>query len=842
MPYDASDDFQALTAGYTGGQNAPSASPAPVNLPSFATGNLPQLQVPTAGYGAQGRQAGANGRLNGEMMYHYLTSQGATKNEAALLTSAAHSESGFNPNITHDQGIGYGLFGHNGARLMAMKDFSDKTQQPLQDWRTQAQFALQELRSRPEGELANAAQTPQDLAKAQMFFERPKGFTPQDPTAGLGWSGRLASTQAILNGDFDKLGKGNFVGGQGAASGQSGQPSGPASDNSANPQFSLKETPFADYFNKSADELFSQMDANSGRIAPTQAELNNNATQAIQQAQAQNFGPVTNLGSHLAFQPLLGTGAKIWGGVGAGLQAAKDILAGRPVSNPAYNYQYYNNLYNQSADAYQAQNPLASTVTGLAGDIGAGAAALAPVGSAIGAAADAMPALRPAANFLMGTGGAGAVGELASNAIAGAGQSGVQSLALGQNPLKNTEGEYSWNNPLTTGAALGSTVGSVVRGLTSPLRATALPEVAQAASDMTQAGLEVPGTALIADNGTKQIAQALAGKGALAQVQDLTNKVGQFIGTNGEPLTKPVYEKAVKNIQAGFEKFANTTGIMFDPKAQSDLQQIVADATSGARSIDADRLPAFLDRINKIKSLFNQGNAIITPNAQTIPLMTGSDYQKLTQTGGLIDKMYSDPEFRYFAPQVKDVLDSALARTNPQSAQEIQSLRSQWRVAKGIQPLVEDKLTQNTGLLDPSRFASKFANDDNPVIGTLAKYAAYLPKPDASGAIKDTSGLMRFGLGHFGLGGMTAAGAGIGAVAAEHAMGLYDEAVANPGSATAIGMGALGGLALKHAAAKTLNSPAYTQRIIQNTLNPRATGLFNPLTGLVPAAQEQTGK
>ena len=106
----------------------------------------------------------------GEAHYNFLRSAGATPNEAALLTSAADAESGFGPTKTHDGGIGYGLYGHNGARLAEMqRQFG-----PNPTWQQQAQFALQELRSRPEGAAVNGAKTPEELTELQFQFERPK--------------------------------------------------------------------------------------------------------------------------------------------------------------------------------------------------------------------------------------------------------------------------------------------------------------------------------------------------------------------------------------------------------------------------------------------------------------------------------------------------------------------------------------------------------------------------------------------------------------------------------------------------------------------------------------------
>jgi len=117
--------------------------------------------------------------------YQYLTSIGATPNEATMLTSAAAAESGFNPNIWHDNNNGYGMYGHNLNRL-DMRGMSAQEQ---------AAAALDELRNRPEGKLVNSTNDPTQLTIAQMRYERPKGWTPQAPQNGSQWGNRLAYTK-----------------------------------------------------------------------------------------------------------------------------------------------------------------------------------------------------------------------------------------------------------------------------------------------------------------------------------------------------------------------------------------------------------------------------------------------------------------------------------------------------------------------------------------------------------------------------------------------------------------------------------------------------------------------
>lgn len=157
--------------------------------------------IAAAGGGIRGVGVGAlNITYNGDLekatnpaapapkqMYDYLVSKGASKNEALMLTGAAASESGFNPAATHDGGIGKGMFGHNGDRLTAMTQAAG-TNSP--NWQQQADFALSELRSRPESAAVNAAKTTKELVDAQMAFEQPQGYKPGAPEGGHNYTGR----------------------------------------------------------------------------------------------------------------------------------------------------------------------------------------------------------------------------------------------------------------------------------------------------------------------------------------------------------------------------------------------------------------------------------------------------------------------------------------------------------------------------------------------------------------------------------------------------------------------------------------------------------------------------
>ena len=151
----------------------------------------------------------AQGHLSPAQQYQHLLSLGASPNEAHLLTSAAASESELNPAAHHDQNTGYGLYGHRLERLDAMRKFAGAE---YLSWQQQNAFALQELRSRPEYNLVQNAKNARDLAIAQMHFERPAGYSPENPSAGHNFAGRLTTLNqfAGLRGE-DRIPRGELA-------------------------------------------------------------------------------------------------------------------------------------------------------------------------------------------------------------------------------------------------------------------------------------------------------------------------------------------------------------------------------------------------------------------------------------------------------------------------------------------------------------------------------------------------------------------------------------------------------------------------------------------------------
>jgi hypothetical protein len=165
---------------------------------SGSTGGGAAAPAGAGGGGGGGAGAGAGaGGISPTDHYTFLLNNGASHNEATLLTAAAKAESNFTPDIPHDGGIGYGLYGHNGTRLTGMRSFAGVGANDAVPWQQQALYALAELRGQvpgggeiKAGDMARAAATPEQLTDAQLAFERPKGWN----TGGGNREQRLAAT------------------------------------------------------------------------------------------------------------------------------------------------------------------------------------------------------------------------------------------------------------------------------------------------------------------------------------------------------------------------------------------------------------------------------------------------------------------------------------------------------------------------------------------------------------------------------------------------------------------------------------------------------------------------
>jgi hypothetical protein len=122
---------------------------------------------------------------NAQAAFEYFVSQGMTPAQAAGIVGNLQGESGqglntgsINPGDGRDGSDSIGIAQWNGTRAQALKAYADSKGVPWTDLNTQLEFLHSELRG-PEASAykgLQAAQTPEEAARAMLAYERPKDW------------------------------------------------------------------------------------------------------------------------------------------------------------------------------------------------------------------------------------------------------------------------------------------------------------------------------------------------------------------------------------------------------------------------------------------------------------------------------------------------------------------------------------------------------------------------------------------------------------------------------------------------------------------------------------------
>lgn len=212
-PYITGADGKTYATDADGNVVQPASATGPAPAATSATGSQPtSLSGPAPAINPQGRglnngiynlpldRKGVSG-ISAADSFQFLRAHGASTNEALVLTGGAANESSFNSGAWHDNQQGYGMYGHNLGRLNLVG--LSPQQQMIE--------ALNELRHRPEGAAVNAAKSPEELAIAEMHYERPAGYSDAHPENGDNFMGRLNTIKY-----FSQMANGTFTGSNGA--------------------------------------------------------------------------------------------------------------------------------------------------------------------------------------------------------------------------------------------------------------------------------------------------------------------------------------------------------------------------------------------------------------------------------------------------------------------------------------------------------------------------------------------------------------------------------------------------------------------------------------------------
>lgn len=140
-----------------------------------------------------------------EYAYSYFIDQGYSPQAAAAIVGHFDVESGFNTKAIHDQGTGFGIAGWRdekpgSGRKTQLMEWAKKNRMNPNSFDTQIRFADYELNNTEKraGNRLRKATTVEEANDAMMHYERPQGYSPKKPSAGMGYATRLAKAKTAL--------------------------------------------------------------------------------------------------------------------------------------------------------------------------------------------------------------------------------------------------------------------------------------------------------------------------------------------------------------------------------------------------------------------------------------------------------------------------------------------------------------------------------------------------------------------------------------------------------------------------------------------------------------------
>jgi hypothetical protein len=142
---------------------------------------------------------------NSAYAMQWMQKHGYTIPQAAAMVGHATAESGVTTSATGDNGTAKGLFQWRGDRLAGLQSFAKASGQDPNNIDTQLGYMDHELNTTElkAGNALRAATNVTDATRAGMDYERPQGWSPGNPEAGMAWSSRLGEAQRLAGVPID---------------------------------------------------------------------------------------------------------------------------------------------------------------------------------------------------------------------------------------------------------------------------------------------------------------------------------------------------------------------------------------------------------------------------------------------------------------------------------------------------------------------------------------------------------------------------------------------------------------------------------------------------------------
>lgn len=131
----------------------------------------------------------------------FFMDRGYSRTAAAGIVGRLGTESGLDPMVRPgDQGSAFGLAQWRFDRWNGMKDFAASQGKSEFDFETQLAYVDHELRTKETGayQKLQTAGTVEDAVAAMMDYERPHGWSANNPRAGAGWGDSLTRANTVL--------------------------------------------------------------------------------------------------------------------------------------------------------------------------------------------------------------------------------------------------------------------------------------------------------------------------------------------------------------------------------------------------------------------------------------------------------------------------------------------------------------------------------------------------------------------------------------------------------------------------------------------------------------------
>ena len=289
-----------------------------------------------------------------------------------------------------------------------------------------------------------------------------------------------------------------------------------------------------------------------------------------------------------------------------------------------------------------------------------------------------------------------------------------------------------------TGGALpaAGALGQKVIGTVAPSVQALAQKAADYGIDLTgpQVSKSIP--LKIANKTTGQVPFSGATAFADKQQGQFNNAVAQTIGLpdGTTKITPDVFNQAKQAIGQGYNDLASRNNLTIDPPLVSRIQSILGEAHT-----DGDPDAA--------RAISNLTTEIIGKASNNNSTLTGPQFQSLDSRLGRLASGQGDKA--HYAGELQDALRQGMeSGMSPADAARSQELRSQWRNALNLTPILAD----GSGDIPPSRLLSAVANNKagktqlamgtRGDLGTLAQIGKQFlrdPAPDSGTAVRNVA-------------------------------------------------------------------------------------------------------